>query len=100
VQAASLAAADSRALAWGAGGCSCTTSGDLKACSTMVHKGSGLISKIFRSPLPMPRSTFHSVAVGFPTPIALSAAAASLFRGMWQIGQAMSAGESAAVATW
>ena len=51
MQAASLAAADGRALAWGAGGGTCAAPGLESACSTMVHRGSGgLISRVFRPP--------------------------------------------------
>ena len=74
MQAASLAAADSRALAWGAGGGSCAAPGLESAGSTMVHKGSGLISKFLRLPLPAPaahlsfrRCRFSQQVVRFPS---------------------------------
>jgi hypothetical protein len=52
VQAASLAAADGRALAWGAGGGTCAAPGLESGCSTMVHRVRGVDLKISSAPPP------------------------------------------------
>jgi hypothetical protein len=72
-----------------AAACSCTTPGCLpqfleSGCSTMVHR---VDLKIALPPRGDALVTFHSVAVSFPTPIALSAAMASLFRAAYQASQ-------------
>src|SRR5258708_2291582 len=62
MQAASLAAADSPALAWDAAGRPRTTPRGLKSLSTMVHSLCGLISNFAPSPLGGPCSTLLSDA--------------------------------------